>query len=133
MFEKIKIAAGITAFVALVSFNPTHAHADPGDNNTGSGGAAIESVGTGSSGAPIESVGTGSSGAKPDKIGTGSPDYTKPAPEPKKGTPEHDLWEAGERARIANLQASKGRDGSPDICSDDKTSPNYCPVAGDDE
>lgn len=41
MLEKIKIAAALTGFIALVSFNPTQAHAEP--NDTGSGGASIES------------------------------------------------------------------------------------------
>lgn len=126
--KSIATAAMIVAF----AFAPVGAaYATP---DTGSGGASIESGdGPRTAGEEIGSVGTGSGGAPIDKPGTGSPDYTKPAPEPEKGTPEHDLWEAGERARIANLEASKGLDGSPSICSTDRTSANYCPVAGDDE
>ena len=33
--DRIKIAAGLTAFIALVSFNPTHAHATPGQYTNG--------------------------------------------------------------------------------------------------
>lgn len=133
-----KMIAGLMLGTAL-TFGAAPAFGEPVD--TGSGGAKIESVGTGSGGAKIEPVGTGSGGAKPDRVGTGSPDYTKPEPKPSRGDyPSAEaygtavsLWEAGERARVANLEASKGRDNSPSICSKDKTSPNYCPVAGDDE
>lgn len=102
MFEKIKIAAGITAFIALVSFNPTHAYAAP---DTGSGGAQIESADDPREvGAKIE-----------DGSGNRASMYDTPADKPSRGDYASDadyrtavsLWEAGERGRIANKAMSK--------------------------
>lgn len=132
-FRILQAVAGIGAgFLFTISLAAGVAAAETPD--TGSGGASIGSIGTGSGGAPIDPVGTGSGGAKIDPIGTGSPDYSKPEPKPSRGdydSPEAygtavSLWEAGERAREANLAASKGQDGDNETCSTIKTSPNYC-------
>lgn len=136
--DKIKTAAGITAFIALVSFNPTHAYADPGDTGSSTGSSNTNANGG--------SLGTGSGGAKPEPIGTGSPDYSKPETKPTQMPGQSDadyktevgFWQSREYARQQAEKARKdaaSRQNGNDrgICSTDPRSVNYCPVAGEDE